>query len=329
MAMGISRRSHTRETSKVRADSAPRPRQRAFTLIEVLVVVAIIALLVSVLLPALSHAREISRRAVCASHLHQQGVGFSGYSSENRAYLPWTAKFRYALLEGLYYHGFPRPRGDDWATFNSGSLFPKYVGKNAEVFYCPSNRTFNARNPDNGMNVFLRVFSSQRRTDPGYLNSHNFPISPYYSYEYAIPAANSRSPRDAGRDMYPAETVRSHWPCDAGPPECLDSPYYQYLNDPAEPDPSFLGPSPRASRGRHNIHALLSDGFFSDGNLLKAALGYHGGGFNVLYGDYHVKWIKDPGGKIYNSNAAYPYSAYPGINNAKVYLIWDYFSRSG
>ncbi len=310
------------------ADTCTARERGAFTLIEVLVVVAIIALLVAILLPSLARAREMSRRSVCASNLHQQGVGFSAYSADNKANLPWTAKFRYALMEGLYYHNFPRPKGDDWSTFNSGSLFPRHVGRNAEVFYCPSNSTFNASNPDNGMAVFLQRFHHQKRTDPAYVNSHNFPISPYYSYAYAVPAAVSRSPRDAGPDMYTTETVRNDWPCTASGADCPDSPYWQYLNDPAEPDPNFLGRFPRESRGRHPVPALLSDGYFSDGNLLRAVLGYHGGGFNVLYADFHAKWVKDPGGKIYAMNSPPLYSKYNGINNARVFMIWDFFSRS-
>ncbi len=52
----------------------------AFTLIEVLVVVAIIALLVSILLPSLAKARAQARLAVCASNLHQLGVGVAAYA---------------------------------------------------------------------------------------------------------------------------------------------------------------------------------------------------------------------------------------------------------
>lgn len=56
---------------------------RGFTLIEVLVVVAIIALLVAILIPSLSRARELARRTVCASRLHNLGFAIHGYSSAN------------------------------------------------------------------------------------------------------------------------------------------------------------------------------------------------------------------------------------------------------
>lgn len=59
----------------------PRP---GFTLIEVLVVVAIIALLVSILLPSLSRAREMARRAVCATRLHNIGLAVHEYSHSNK-----------------------------------------------------------------------------------------------------------------------------------------------------------------------------------------------------------------------------------------------------
>ena len=50
-------------------------QRNGFTLIELLVVISIIALLVSLLLPGLQRARMSARRSVCASNLHQLGVG--------------------------------------------------------------------------------------------------------------------------------------------------------------------------------------------------------------------------------------------------------------
>ena len=58
--------------------------RKAFTLIELLVVVAIIALLISILLPSLSQAREQGKRAVCLSHLKSIGQASHSYATEDR-----------------------------------------------------------------------------------------------------------------------------------------------------------------------------------------------------------------------------------------------------
>lgn len=63
-------------------------RRAGFTLIEVLVVVAIIALLVSILLPSLAKAKEQARSAVCASHISQVCKGAGMYTTEQKEWIP-------------------------------------------------------------------------------------------------------------------------------------------------------------------------------------------------------------------------------------------------
>jgi len=61
-------------------------RVHAFTLIELMVVVAIIAVLVAILLPSLGRAKESARRTACATNLHGYGIALQSYTTEfNRA----------------------------------------------------------------------------------------------------------------------------------------------------------------------------------------------------------------------------------------------------
>jgi len=64
----------------------PRPTRRAFTLVELLVVVGIIALLVAILLPALGRARMEARATTCASNLRQIGNALVMYTGENHGF---------------------------------------------------------------------------------------------------------------------------------------------------------------------------------------------------------------------------------------------------
>src|SRR5205085_5608201 len=81
----------------------PRPlagfRKRAFTLVELLVVIAIIAILASLLLPALSSAKERAKRAKCISNLRQFGISWTLYANDNGQTIMETAE-----TSGAYRH---------------------------------------------------------------------------------------------------------------------------------------------------------------------------------------------------------------------------------
>jgi len=63
-------------------------RRRAFTLIELLVVIAVIAILMAILMPALSRAREQGKRTVCVNNLKQLTVGWILYADDNNDKIP-------------------------------------------------------------------------------------------------------------------------------------------------------------------------------------------------------------------------------------------------
>ena len=97
-----------------------------FTLVELLVVIGIIAVLMSLLLPALNRSREQARRVACASALKQLGAAIHMYAGENKGKTPqhYTEGSTLAWL-------FDIPN----ETRNS---LLKY-GMVRDVFYCPAN----------------------------------------------------------------------------------------------------------------------------------------------------------------------------------------------
>ena len=113
--------------------------RKAFTLIELLVVVAIIALLVSILVPSLNQAREVALRAVCGSNLHQLHVGTMTFAQANDGLL---LSMRLPQDPGDFPEDWFGWDGNNPHLMRSGIEMPRfmaYFSGTREIFYCPAN----------------------------------------------------------------------------------------------------------------------------------------------------------------------------------------------
>ncbi len=114
-----------------------RGRRDGFTLVELLVVIGIIALLIAMLLPVLSRARERGNQIKSLSNLRQLGVAFTMYQNDNRGYYPYGAAL-YPQFEGDWIWWQPSGRGAAGDVRNSPIV--RYLGAfNPDALRCPSD----------------------------------------------------------------------------------------------------------------------------------------------------------------------------------------------
>ncbi len=113
----------------------------AFTLVELLVVIGIIALLISILLPALNAAKESARVATCLSNLRQIGQAMQTYIADNKGY----------IVPGSYRDTSQAPNANGYLTYEAWTTilvarkylpYPPCTSDKPpfanNVFYCPS-----------------------------------------------------------------------------------------------------------------------------------------------------------------------------------------------
>lgn len=118
--------------------------RRSFTLIELLVVVAVIALLISILLPALSAARARARSSVCMGNLRQVGLALQQYAEDHQGVIPHGAErdsndvpegYEYLATNQIWL-------ADAQTRCGLGIMSRRYV-PNTHILFCPADGNSN------------------------------------------------------------------------------------------------------------------------------------------------------------------------------------------
>jgi prepilin-type N-terminal cleavage/methylation domain-containing protein/prepilin-type processing-associated H-X9-DG protein len=159
----------------------------AFTLIEILVVIGIIALLAAILFPVFARVRENGRKTVCNSNMKQLGLAFQQYTQDSGGRYPFAGQLQF-WANGAHwvtggeggtpknYDGTTDPTGFGLAnptTFatiegheaypEKGALFP--YAKSTSIFICPSAKDSNKKKLSYSMNCAVAGMDVKRVRD--------------------------------------------------------------------------------------------------------------------------------------------------------------------
>jgi prepilin-type processing-associated H-X9-DG protein len=183
----------------------------AFTLVELLVVIGIIAVLVAILLPALSRAREQARSTQCLSNMRQVGSTLQMFVNEHGGYLPkaWFNDAAFNLShrpgwagtpqknEWLYYDRAPNERTWEWSY-----ILSTYVNKSEDIFRCPSDLAGDA-----STSAFFYTATTKVGVTEGYPRSYRLNTSNQASAFDAVRVTRLKKPSVA---IVIAEGVLGH-----------------------------------------------------------------------------------------------------------------------
>jgi len=287
-----------------------RKGRSGFTLIELLVVVAIIALLISILLPSLARARELAKRTTCAANMSGMGKGLHTYSNDGNQGMPVAACAKPTsgtVVNGnnVYVQKIGAKRG--WmSTPAAGETFTPAVpttatqvsttrnlwtlvrtsGSTAASFICPSSD--DQKNDEDNPQDYWDFGKGNSSTDglipagSTYTDGWN-----QCSYGYQVPYGTYGKPSAEGDQRMVLAADKGPWSA--------------FAEGGKTPDPNTAP-----------ITLSLMSSTSSPDDFRKFNSPNHGGyldgeGQNVLYADSHAEWANKP-------------TVGPGIDN--IYTQW-------
>src|SRR2546423_12422172 len=227
--------------------------KRAFTLVELLVVIGIIAVLISILLPSLNKARQAANRAACLSNLRSIGQMMAIYAAENQMQVPLgTNSDGY---QASYFIAVKSGSETRWPTW--GPLYKANLLKSPGYLYCPSE---------------VRDY-------------HKYNAGPDNSWKPDDPTGNLNDGLRAGYLLRPCDSTYRPvlWPASTNSPGAppVDNKNYS-STDPRAP----WRPYPQISKLKRI--AIAADIFSTPARIIQR----HVKGINVLYADGSAIWVE-------------------------------------
>jgi prepilin-type N-terminal cleavage/methylation domain-containing protein len=263
-------------------------RKAGFTLVELLVVIAVIALLLAVLIPAMQKAKETARRVICANGMRQIGVGIVMYANNYDNLLPWYVgrdpSFKKpfncvikdtatsdACPRDLDLHPFKAFSNDtrvggvqtgDLIPMRLGCLYRSGVIKEPKIFYCPSEEDPLYKHKSY-INPLAPNTSTEWGTMPQQINvAPGSTGNQYVRTGYSYYPTGPDDPRDIGNNYAPKYTCRRYDQLDSRMPYLTDRLWKRENPTPEELAGTGGRPKPISHRmgGVYSANALFKDG---------------------------------------------------------------------